>query len=170
MSTRTSVVRPAALSVLLLLPWGCGSLETQSNRDYPPASPPPAKVETVRVVVFSNREIEIIRSYYESHASAHGHGKKGQKGLPPGIAKNLERGKSLPPGIAKQLLPDDLRRALPPPPAGYDRYVVAGKVLLVELATQVVRDALEDVRAAYRKGPLSAGSHVEADAVKKRTV
>ena len=144
-SVRVPVVRVATVSFLLLLPWGCGSLETQSNRGYPPSSPAPVTVESVGVeVVFSEREIKIIRAYYETHASGLAKGKQGHKDLPPGIAKNLQRGKPLPPGIAKQLLPHDLRRALPPPPEGHERIVVAGRVLLVELATQIVRDVLED--------------------------
>ena len=32
--------------------------------------------------------------------------------MPPGIAKNLARGKPLPPGIAKRALPGDLNRRL----------------------------------------------------------
>jgi len=39
--------------------------------------------------------------------------KSKKKGLPPGIAKKLERGGTLPPGIAKRYLPDDLRQNLP---------------------------------------------------------
>jgi len=58
---------------------------------------------------------------------------------------NLQRGKPLPPGIAKQQLPDSLLRRLPPVPRGYERVVVDGKVLLIEIATQVIRDVLTDV-------------------------
>jgi Ni/Co efflux regulator RcnB len=65
--------------------------------------------------------------------------------LPPGIAKNLARGKPLPPGIAKQQLPDGLVHALPAPPRGYERIVVDGKVLLVDMATQVIHDILTDI-------------------------
>ena len=65
--------------------------------------------------------------------------------LPPGIAKNLQRGKPLPPGIAKQVLPSGLIAQLPPPPKGFERIEVAGKVLLVEIATQVIHDVLEDI-------------------------
>jgi hypothetical protein len=36
-------------------------------------------------------------------------------------------------------------RQLPPLPDGYERVVVAGKILLVEIATQVVHDVLTDV-------------------------
>lgn len=95
--------------------------------------------------VFTDGEASIIRAYYEdrlTHRS--GKGKK-QKRLPPGIARNLQRGKALPPGIAKQTLPIGLIELLPPPPRGYERVVLSGKVLLVEVATQVIHDVLEDV-------------------------
>jgi Ni/Co efflux regulator RcnB len=96
-------------------------------------------------VVFSDDEISIIGAWYKEHASSQGkHGKKA-KGLPPGIAKNLARGKPLPPGIAKQYLPEDLRLLLPAPRKGYERIIVDGKLLLVEIATQVIHDILVDV-------------------------
>ena len=72
-----------------------------------------------------------------------GNGRNG--GLPPGIAKNLARGKPLPPGIAKQYLPDHVLHRLPPLEAGYEYVVVAGKILLIEIATQVIHDILVDV-------------------------
>ena len=94
---------------------------------------------------FSNHEVETIRAYYREHgAPAHGGGKKA-KGLPPGIAKNLQRGKTLPPGIARQALPGALLGKLPPAPDGYERIVLAGKILLVETATQVIHDVLSEV-------------------------
>jgi hypothetical protein len=96
-------------------------------------------------VVFSDEEIRLIRAYYESH-SKHSHKHKHtHKSLPPGIAKNLARGKPLPPGIARQTLPHDLIQTLPPVRDGYERIIVSGKVLLVEIATQVVHDVLTDV-------------------------
>jgi len=100
-------------------------------------------------VVFSDGEASIIRAYYRDHAAPQVgkiKGKtKGSKGLPPGIAKNLQRGKPLPPGIEKQVLPTGLIALLPPPPHGFERVVLAGKILLVEVATQVIHDVLEDV-------------------------
>ena len=72
-------------------------------------------------------------------------GNKGTKTLPPGIAKNLQRGKPLPPGIAKRALPGDLRVQLPDVPDGFERVVVGGKILLVEIATQLIHDVLEDI-------------------------
>lgn len=97
-------------------------------------------------VEFSKDDIRIISDWYQDHDSAHARGGKGRdKGLPPGIAKNLARGKPLPPGIAKQYLPDGLHKALSPPPKGYERIIVDGKVLLVEIATRVIHDILTDV-------------------------
>jgi len=98
-------------------------------------------------VEFSESEARIIASWYREHGAEVGSRGRSKKagGLPPGIAKNLGRGKALPPGIAKQYLPDDLAAALPRPPAGYERVIVDGKILLVEIATRVVHDILTDV-------------------------
>ena len=79
------------------------------------------------------------------HGHEHGHGWKSEAGgLPPGIAKNLRRGKPLPPGIAGQMrpLPEALARELPPPPRGYKLVIVDGKVLLIDAATQVIHDVI----------------------------
>lgn len=96
--------------------------------------------------VISQDEVKIIVEWYRDRDATPypGGGKKKAKGLPPGIAKNLARGKPLPPGIAKQYLPDGLRRLLSAPPAGYERIIVDGKVLLVEIASRVIHDMLED--------------------------
>ena len=95
-------------------------------------------------VTFSDAEVRNITAWYDDHAPKKKcKGKQG--GLPPGIARNLARGKSLPPGIAKQHLPQELQRALPAAPAGFDRIIVDGKVLLVDAATQVIHDVLMDV-------------------------
>lgn len=96
-------------------------------------------------VVFTDNEASIIRAYYQDHAAPRNGKNKKSKGLPPGIAKNLQRGKPLPPGIAKQALPSGLINQLPPAPDGYERIVLSGKVLLVEIATQVIHDVLEEI-------------------------
>ena len=80
---------------------------------------------------FSSNEISVIHDFFhayhvDSHVDKKG-GKKGSKPLPPGIAKNLERGKPLPPGIAKRSLPNDLLVRLPPVADGYERVVIAEK-------------------------------------------
>ena len=98
-------------------------------------------------VEFSDEEIRIIGAWYEEHGARHDNakGKHAGKGLPPGIAKNLSRGKPLPPGIAKQQLPDGLVHALPAPPRGYERIIVDGRVLLIDVATQIIHDILTDI-------------------------
>jgi Ni/Co efflux regulator RcnB len=99
-------------------------------------------------VVFTSKEVRIIASWYDEHRhqiNDRGAGKGKTKGLPPGIAKNLARGKALPPGIAKQQLPNGLVSVLPPSPRGYERIIVDGRVLLVEIATQVIHDVLTDL-------------------------
>jgi hypothetical protein len=87
-------------------------------------------------------DIRMIRAYYADANPGNGRGRKG--GLPPGIAKNLQRGKPLPPGIAKQYFPHDLLARLPRAGDGLEYVVVAGKLLLVEVATQIVRKVLLD--------------------------
>ena len=109
---------------------------------------PLAAVADVGVSVeFSDEEVRIIGAWYEDHGAGRDNAKNKHKGkrLPPGIAKNLARGKPIPPGIAKQQLPDGLVHALPAPPRGYERIIVDGKVLLVEVATQVIHDILTDI-------------------------
>ncbi len=79
-----------------------------------------------------------IRDFYASHPVPKA------KPLPPGIRKNLARGKPLPPGIAKRAAPADLHARVQIP-AGYELMEVGLDVVLVEVATQVVRDVLMDV-------------------------
>ncbi|AEY01092.1 hypothetical protein GU3_06680 [Oceanimonas sp. GK1] len=67
----------------------------------------------------------------------------GRRQLPPGIAKNLRRGKPLPPGIAKQFDPRFRERL--PYYEGYEWRRVDNKAVLVDLATENVRYILEDI-------------------------
>ncbi len=98
-------------------------------------------------VTITDGDIAIIGDWYreQQQMQSHGSGGKKAKGLPPGIAKNLTRGKPLPSGIAKKNLPDGLRQLLPAPPHGYERIIVDGKLLLVEIATHLIHDILVDV-------------------------
>jgi len=79
-----------------------------------------------------------IREYYVQHDP------RGVQSLPPGIQRRLARGKPLPPGIAKRALPADLRSRVRVPD-GYEIVEVGPDVLLVHVATNVVRDILEGV-------------------------
>jgi hypothetical protein len=85
-------------------------------------------------VIFSSQDKDIIDKYFDAKPM-------GVTTLPPGIAKNLARGKPLPPGIQKVFLPSDLLSTLPNYP-GYE-YLAAGKdVLLVNKTTNLVADIL----------------------------
>lgn len=71
-------------------------------------------------------------------------GARGYKPLPPGIRKNLARGKPLPPGIAKQYAPAHMIARLPVHP-GHEWRVVGTDLVLVAIATAIVVDVLLDV-------------------------
>lgn len=64
--------------------------------------------------------------------------------LPPGIRRNLARGKPLPPGIARKSAPAELVSRVSVP-AGYELIEVGLDVLLVEVATSIVHDVLMDI-------------------------
>ena len=65
------------------------------------------------------------------------------KPLPPGIAKNLARGKPLPPGIAKRYPADPLARRLPRV-EGHDWIEAGDDLVLINAATGIVADIIVD--------------------------
>lgn len=65
----------------------------------------------------------------------------GYSALPPGIRKNLGRGKPLPPGIAKKAVPAPLLAQLPSHP-DYEWRVCGTDLVLVAVATAIVADVL----------------------------
>jgi hypothetical protein len=124
---------------------GLGLLASACSAQSPAGRTSPAMNVVQAPVVWTSltdAHIKMIRDYYAGASTGNGHGKK--NGLPPGIEKNLQRGKPLPPGIAKQYLPQDLLLRLPRAGDGLEYLVVAGKLLLVEVATQVIREVLLD--------------------------
>ena len=133
--------RNVLIATLTVFCVGCSS--------YPSAKPSAPRV-SVALSPSASLSIEaeqaaLVRAYYANGSSGRGRGRGRNGGLPPGIAKNLQRGKPLPPGITKQYLPSDVLNALPPLTGGFEYVVVAGKLLLVEIATQVIHDVLLDV-------------------------
>ncbi len=64
--------------------------------------------------------------------------------LPPGIAKNLARGKPLPPGIAKKTVPASMLGQLPYYP-GYEWKIVGDNLVLIALSTAVVTAIINGV-------------------------
>ena len=133
-----------ALMVSVLSVLACAP--TRADDKFTRVNSGPSSVERIANAVFSEVERQIIGEYFHKHG--HSSGKKGKgkpRGLPPGIAKNLQRGKPLPPGIAKQHFPVGLIDLLPPAPRGFERIIVGAKIILVEVATQIIHDVLVDV-------------------------
>ncbi|MGK9233704.1 RcnB family protein [Inquilinus limosus] len=83
--------------------------------------------------LFSPRDRDVIVNYYGGWPRA--------QALPPGIARNLARGKPLPPGIARRTLPPDLLARLPRYD-GYEYYMVGSDIVLAAIATGIIIDIL----------------------------
>lgn len=127
------------VSLALAVPAGVASAKNDKTSDR--AGGPGGVGSEVEIgvdasVSFGADETRIIRDYFA--ASPYD-----VKPLPPGIAKNLARGKPLPPGIAKRYLPRDLAARLPVR-ADYKRLIVGDDILLVSIATGIIVDILND--------------------------
>lgn len=94
------------------------------------------KAEAQRSAGFSTIERQIIVEFFSDYSYK-------VKSLPPGIAKNLARGKPLPPGIAKQHIPAELRARLPVR-AGVEISIFGDRIVLLE-ASGLVVDILEGI-------------------------
>ncbi|PKG49000.1 anti-virulence regulator CigR family protein [Halomonas sp. MES3-P3E] len=103
----------------------------QQHESYRPGNTRDERVDLPRI---NERELrQLLRQHDAPRAEA----------LPPGIQRNLERGKPLPPGIAKRF-DGRLASQLPQYP-GYEWERVGADVVLIEAATRVVVDVLVDV-------------------------
>ncbi|MBP7711678.1 MAG: hypothetical protein KA217_04345 [Gammaproteobacteria bacterium] len=80
----------------------------------------------------------------EARSLALAQGYTGYASLPPGIRKNLARGKPLPPGIAKKVVPGPMLARLPSYP-GHEWTISGTDLLLVTLGTAIVAEVLEGV-------------------------
>ncbi|HSG65061.1 MAG TPA: anti-virulence regulator CigR family protein [Gammaproteobacteria bacterium] len=139
--------RPTLLAVgIVLAAAGCSSTPATQSGPQRTLAQASATVTAGVSVTLSTDQAAAVRAYLSSGTTAQDGRGRGRNGsLPPGIARNLERGKPLPPGIAKRALPQQLVSTLPRLPTGLDYVVVAGKLLLVEAATQIIRDVLLDI-------------------------
>lgn len=88
--------------------------------------------------------ITVNLSRDRARALAHNYGLTGNRSLPPGIAKNLARGKPLPPGIAKKVVPRSMLRELPQYP-GYEWRIAGDDLVLVALSTAIVASVINGV-------------------------
>lgn len=83
-------------------------------------------------------------SYDRARALALDYGLTGYQSLPPGIAKNLARGKPLPPGIAKKAVPASMLGQLPSYP-GHEWRIVGDDLVLIALSTAIVTSVINGV-------------------------
>jgi hypothetical protein len=88
------------------------------------------------VVVFRDSDRATFHDYFVTH-------KITAQALPPGIAKNVARGKPLPPGIAKRAVPTDLL-AIGPKVDNDVSFAIVGEVV-VAIKGGVVIDVLAGV-------------------------
>ncbi|WP_312074002.1 anti-virulence regulator CigR family protein [Atlantibacter sp.] len=88
--------------------------------------------------------VETDISFNTARQLAVNYGLTGYESLPPGIAKNLARGKPLPPGIAKKTVPASMRDSLPYYP-GYEWRIVGDDLVLIALSTAVVTAIINGV-------------------------
>lgn len=126
------------------------------------AAPPAAQEMTAGEavgVVFTEIEKRLIRDYFAKNGNkaepddGKGQGKSKQMPpglakrdtLPPGLEKHIEKNGTLPPGLAKRDLPPDLVSRLPALKPGTKRHIVGNDVVLVQEATGLVLDVLENV-------------------------
>lgn len=120
-------------------------------------------------VSFTPDERRVIKQYYAKdivdqawEAEGKGHGKKGTKGLPPGLAKKgklppglqkqLQRNGTLPPGLEKKIepLPEQLDGRLRRLPPEYERVVIGQDVVILDRTTQKILDIIRDVAILTR--------------------
>lgn len=92
----------------------------------------------VSVEIFSRAERQLFRDYFAQHEFE-------VRPLPPGIARNLARGKPLPPGIAKRQLPTNLAARLPTRTGVEVEVTIFGDRIVLLEASGLVVDILEGV-------------------------
>ena len=90
--------------------------------------------DAVTVNVTFGSDANVIRDYYRTNPSV----------LPPGLAKNLARGKALPPGWQKKLqpFPADLTARLGPSCATCGRGVYGGYGVIYDKKTAIILDVI----------------------------
>ncbi len=165
---------------LLLLVAVAGQVEAQASASKHGPKGPKWKVkeqstvkkapdtEDIARTVFSEIERRIIERYFgkteapeeekaeKGKSKAMPHGLAKRETLPPGLARHVERHGTLPPGLQKRDFPDDLASLLPETTPGLERVIVDNDVVLIERATGLVLDVLENV---LKKTDIGAQGH-----------
>lgn len=149
---RTLVAGLAAVAVFaFLVPAGANAKNENANKDKggnaqkeQSSTPQPSDDigDVIARSIIDSSSRALIEEYFQSHPQP-------VEALPPGIAKNVARGKPLPPGIAKKSIPAPLQTELRNRDSSVgkivDALIVGDDVALVDAATGVVVDILVDV-------------------------
>jgi hypothetical protein len=132
------------LGAALLFGQGKGAGKGKSRSGDPGA---PAK-QAVTHPAFRDAEIRILLDFYRPGSGNLPPGIARKDEFPPGIMKQIARGKGLPPGLANKLepFPPPLARQFPAPPPGYRRMICGTMALLLEDSTNLVVDAVSLVQ------------------------
>jgi hypothetical protein len=116
--------------------------QSRANGNFKTAKPATKLVSDVEIVVrptvsvvFSAREIEVIRAHFSTQ----------EKGLPPGLQKRVTRGGQLPAGWQRKMepFPASLDRVLTPLPGNYRRGVIDGHAVIYDPLTMAIYDSLQ---------------------------
>ena len=134
--TRMGVKR-LALAAALMLPIALLSPTTSEAQGRGHGSGDAAPAVTGEITI-SLGDRERIREFYSTQP------RPGVEALPPGIRRNLARGKPMPPGLARRSPPQELQSTLTVP-GTFEIIEVGLDVLLVELATGIIHDVLMDI-------------------------
>ena len=132
MNARIRLVLSVVLVSTLILPT---AIDAQGRGQAKGKAQPES--QTSVTVVFRDSDRATFRDYFVTHRIV-------AEPLPPGIAKNLARGKALPPGIAKKALPAELVLVAPRlPDVSYaivgDRVVAMRSGVVIDVLTGVFR-------------------------------
>lgn len=89
---------------------------------------------------FSAREQQIIAECYSNNRAGLPPGLAKKDRLPPGLERQLQRNGTLPPGLQRRVqpLPEYCSQRLPPLPAGWERVVLSGRVMLLDRQDVIV--------------------------------
>lgn len=130
----------ACLSMALAFGQGKGAAKGKGREE---GSRPPGKQAAVHPS-FRDAEIRILHDFYRPGSGNLPPGIARKGDFPPGIMKQVIRGKGLPPGLAAKLepFPPPLARQFPPPPPGYRRMICGTLALMLDDSTNLVVDVV----------------------------
>ena len=147
------------IALIVLVPAFCAGLASSSWADndkdkghghgHGSRTETPVAQQPVRVIV-PDRDRTSVQTYYRTEFVAGrcppGLAKKGNGCQPPGQANKLWAvGQALPPVVIYEPLPPVLVQQLAPVPMGYEYVRVDNDVLLMEIASRMVADVIDDL-------------------------